>query len=284
MFWLGLMSIVQVAFLPGYLALRMARLAVRPVSRTLVLSFALSLVINHFLVVGLVLAGWYRPGVIYAVFAVEAALGLWAARTWSARSVGETATRLAIWARRTARAVRREPLGRRLAFGTAALLIAGFAAHALAHAGDIFQQWDAVISWNRWAMDWAANGLPHRTAEYPQLLPTNLSLTYVFIQDSLIWFFAKGLMSLFCLFLLLAMLDLGRATGRTGYFWGVPIAYGLLVAVLRFRFLSSGYGDVPVAFMAFAGVYALLLAQSAGEPALRTKYVLLGAVLCAAPL
>ena len=181
------------------------------------------------------------------------------------------------------------------------------------HAGDIFQQWDAVVSWNRWAIDWAANGLPRRTAEYPQLLPTNLSLTYVFIQDSTIWFFAKGLMPLFCLFLLLAMLDLGQATKQTGYYCAVPIAYGLLVAVLRFRFISSGYGDVPVAFMGFAGVYALLLAtlpashcRTAGEPlavsrasptgecfpkdaparssidaAMRMKYVLLGAVLCA---
>ena len=93
MFWLGLMSIVQVAFLPGYLALRAARLAAGPVSRTLVLSFALSLVINHFLVVGLVLAGWHRPGVIYAVFAVEAALAFWSAqngphRVWVKRPRG----------------------------------------------------------------------------------------------------------------------------------------------------------------------------------------------------
>ncbi len=266
MFWLGLMSIVQVAFLPGYLALRAARLAVGPVSRTLVLSFALSLVINHFLVVGLVLAGWYRPGVVYAVFALEAALAAWSAREWAAASVGETAMRLAIWARRSARSARREPLGRRLAFAAAALLIAAFGLHALAHAGDIFQQWDAVVSWNRWAIDWAANGLPRRTAEYPQLLPANLSLTYVFIQDSTIWFFAKGLMPLFCLFLLLAMFDLGRRTKQTEYLWGVPIAYGLLVAMLRFRFISSGYGDVPVAFMAFAGVYALLLARSCANP------------------
>ena len=113
------MSIVQVAFLPGYLALRAARLAVGPLSRTLVLSFALSLVINHFLVVALVLAGWYRPGVIYAVFAVEAALAFWSARAWSARSVGETATRLAIWARRSA------PRGAAPALGPTARLRGG---------------------------------------------------------------------------------------------------------------------------------------------------------------
>ena len=35
--------------------------------------------------------------------------------------------------------------------------MAGFAAQAICHAGDIFQEWDAVVSWNRWAIDWAAN-------------------------------------------------------------------------------------------------------------------------------
>ena len=72
MLWLGLLSVVQVAFLPGYLVLCALRLAVRP-AQTLVLSFALSLVLNHFLVLALVLLGCYRAGVMYAIFALEAA-------------------------------------------------------------------------------------------------------------------------------------------------------------------------------------------------------------------
>ena len=153
---------------------------------------------------------------------------------------------------------------------------------ALYHAGDVFQEWDAVVSWNRWAIDWAANHLPRTTAEYPQLLPCNLSLSYVFIQDSSIWFFAKGWLFLFCLLLLLAMFDLGRRTGRVGYLLGVSITYALLVGVLRFRFINSGYADMPVALMAYAGVYALLLAHGADDAGKQMKYVLLGAVLCGA--
>ena len=48
MLWLGLLSVVQIAFLPGYIALWALKLNERP-GQTLVLSFALSLTLNHLL-------------------------------------------------------------------------------------------------------------------------------------------------------------------------------------------------------------------------------------------
>jgi len=104
-------------------------------------------------------------------------------------------------------------LGRALVV-TALLVIGGFALACIAQVGQIFQQWDAVVSWNRWAVDWAANRLPYATSIYPQLLPTNLSLSYVFMQSSEVWVFAKAFQFLFCLMLLLAMLDLARIKGQ----------------------------------------------------------------------
>jgi hypothetical protein len=296
MFYLGLLSIIQIAFLPGFLALRALKLTDR-LGRTLVLSFALSLVINHFLVVWLVLAGCYRPAMVYGLFALEVALLAWTARKWPAMTLADVLQfasgptqrgQVHVFGRAVAekagpssRKMDRTPDFAVLLRGAAWLLILGFAAQAICHAGDIFQQWDAVVSWNRWALDWAANRLPRLTAEYPQLLPTNLSLSYVFIQDSSIWFFAKGWLFLFCLFLLVAMCDLAGETGNSGYALGAIFTYVLLVCILRFRYLSSGYADVPVAFLAYAGVYALLLARGAADAKTQTKYVFLGAVLCA---
>ena len=60
---------------------------------------------------------------------------------------------------------------RRVLWAAAMVVIAGFALASLAQFGQIFQQWDAVISWNRWAIDWSANRLPTFTSLYPQLLP-----------------------------------------------------------------------------------------------------------------
>jgi hypothetical protein len=175
---------------------------------------------------------------------------------------------------------RRRPL-RPVLWAAATAAIAGFALSGMAQIGQIFQQWDAVVSWNRWAIDWAANRLPYATSLYPQLLPANVSLTYVFMQTSDVWIFAKAFQFLFCLMLLLAMLDAARVTGNFGFVPGVLLTYGLLVAVLRFRMISSGYAEMPLAFLSFAAVYALLLARRAESAGLRRRYVLVGAALAA---
>jgi hypothetical protein len=268
---LGLLSILQIVFLPGYLLVRSLRLR-GGILATLVLTFALSLVANHALVAGLVVLGIYRPVVVYAVFAAETAILLEMLRR-SGRTAAIDARRF----RDFLGTLRLSPL-RQIVLAAALSVIAGFALCGLARIGRIFQQWDAVISWNRWAIEWAAGRLPTFTSLYPQLLPANMSLTYLFIQTSDVWIFAKSFQFLFCLMLLLAMVDAARATGEFGFVPGALITYWMLVAVLRFRMIDSGYADVPLAFFAFAGVYTLLLAKHA-EGAQRRRYVLVGAVL-----
>ncbi len=284
MLLLGLLSVVQVAFLPGYLALRGFGLD-RGVIRSLVWSFALSLVINHFLVASLVLLGIYRSSVLQVVFAAElAVVAYWTLpglrRTTIADVGGACATRL----RRLRRLLpedRRDTSGilECMLLGGATLVAVGYGISGLLNVGQIFSSWDVVASWNRWAVDWAGNRLPVATRDYPQLLPANWSLTYVFIGDASVWFFAKAIMPLFCLMLLLATIDLYGQTRDVGYVCGTVLIYWLLVAILRFRMLATGYAEVPVAFFAFASVYALLTARQVGERGLRARYVLLGAVL-----
>ena len=163
----------------------------------------------------------------------------------------------------------------------AAAVVLGYAGLELSRLGGIFTEWDAVVSWNRWAVDWAGNHLPRLTYEYPQLLPTNWSLSYVFLQDTRIWFFAKAPMPLFCLVLVLAIFDLYRVTRNAGYLLGVNITYGLLTAVLDVNFLGNGYADLPVAAPAFLAAYAWLLARHAPDGLTAWKYLLLGAVMAA---
>ena len=282
MFLLGLCSILQIVFLPGFLILRGLRLDVGPV-RTWIWSFALSLIVNHVLVLGLVLLKIYRAPVVYGIFAAEIVALLWTSWGLLFESVAAV-----LRLRGPLHEVLRDTLHRASADGRAAarlvvltavwILVLGYAAAEFSQFGGIFTSSDTVACWNRWAMDWAQGMIPHGTGEFPQLLPCNYSLTYVFIGDTGLWFFAKAVAFLFCLLLVVGILDLYYQTGMFGYVLGAAFTYGLLWAFVRYRNLSSGSADVPLAFMAMASISALNFARRAKDR-LKLKYVLLGAAL-----
>ncbi len=282
---LGVLGLIQTVFLPGYLIVRFLRIDGGLIAGC-VLSFGLSLVANYLLVAGLAVLGIYRPTVMYAVFAVELTVLLWLDRARLQISLGDVISHVGSQARTFFREIDHPSPIRsrwlRLTIIAAAMGVAcGFAAAGVADFGRVFQQWDAVISWNRWAIEWAANGSPRITSYYPQLLPANISLSYVFMQTSEVWVFAKAVQFLFCLMLLLAMLDAARRSGNFGFLLGVVITYGLLVALLRYRMLSSGYADAPLAFFAWMPIYALLRADRADDASHRLKWLAVGALFAA---
>lgn len=76
MFLLGILGLLQVGFLPGYLLVRWLCLDTR-LLKTLSLSFGLSLVINYALALVLVSIGLFVPPVLYALFLLECGLLIW---------------------------------------------------------------------------------------------------------------------------------------------------------------------------------------------------------------
>jgi len=120
--------------------------------------------------------------------------------------------------------------------------------------GKVFNVWDAIFSWNRWAVDWSTNQLPVLTYEYPQLLPANWSLSYVIIQNTDVQAFAKAIMPLFSIFTTLLFFDLAKKKNNLAYFMGL-IIYGLILYSLYRQFITSGYVDIAVSFFAFLSFY-----------------------------
>ncbi len=282
---LGVLGLVQTVFLPGYLILRFLRVT-RGLIAGCVLSFGLSLVANYLIVTGSVVLGVFRPEAMYSIFSVELLFWLWLDWRRLRMPLVDAISRVGSQTRTFFREIDHSSQIRarwlRLTMIAAAMGVAcGFAAAGLAEFGRIFQQWDAVVSWNRWAIEWAANRPPQLTSYYPQLLPANISLSYVFMQTSDVWIFAKAMQFLFCLMLLLAMLDAARLSGNSGLLLGVAITHGLLVAMLRYRMLSSGYADAPLAFFAWMPIYALLQADRAEQPIHRVKWIIVGALFAA---
>ncbi|MCC6466904.1 MAG: hypothetical protein IT563_01170 [Alphaproteobacteria bacterium] len=131
---------------------------------------------------------------------------------------------------------------------------------ALGHTG-VFEAWDAVVSWNRWAADWRRGISPRNTYGYPQLVPAAWATTYLWLGTDRIEFVAKGLMALFPLAVAALYVDLYLRTR-----WPAALAALAAWPVLLLRvfpeIVDSGYVDVPVAFFILLCVHLLFLARS----------------------
>ncbi len=124
----------------------------------------------------------------------------------------------------------------------------------------VFQTWDAVVSWNRWAVEWANGAFPTATSYYPQLIPANWSISYVLMNGIELQSFPKAIMPLFSLLILLMLFDLGIKTKSFGFFIGV-IFTRLVIKKFTGEFIADGYVDLPMAFFCFASIYLLLCAR-----------------------
>jgi hypothetical protein len=282
MFSLGILSIIQVGFLPGFLILRTLRLT-DGFLRTLLLAFALSLVVNHAIILVLITLHIYTSPAVYILFVSEAAVLIWMMRSASSRPVLEllkddyrrfrdlfnSITNKGHWSATIQATV----------FIAAILALILYGDWAWMTVGQIFHENDEVVSWNRWAVDWANGRFPSQTWHYPQLLPSIFSLVYVFIGDSSVQFFAKAIMPLFPIAILLALFDLGLRTQQIGYFIAICLLRFLMPFVAED--VTAGYADTPVAYMAFMPIYLLLQMCDSAQVQNKKSDLILGAVLCA---
>lgn len=260
MFLLGVLSFFQIVCIPGFLILELLKIETESRLQRLVYVFGLSLTVNYLGVYFLTVLGLYRPVTVFLIVAVEVA-GLvycFVRRKPSFRiESGSVFDRFR-------RMVGEWSLLHVLVY-LAALGVLGFYFYLLvANFGAIFKGWDVVYGWDRFAKDWFAGMLPERTAHYPQLLPANWSISYMLIGTAAVNVFARAVMPLFTIAVLLLFLDLGLRKKQAVYFGGAVI-YGLMV---RFIYLpekiTSGYADLPVAFFAFLAFYVLHSAEIGG--------------------
>ena len=260
MFILGSAAVIQAVFLPGFLLLRWIRTG-DGFLKTLVYSFALSLALNHVLVFVLALLRWYTPFTMYSIFGTE--LILVALLCWRDRSRPLTdvlrgdADRFQI----LLEDFNNQPPAARfvLRLGlVCSLVVVSLCFFEVAYsAATVFNQWDAVVSYNRWASIWGRNEIPPYTDGYPQLLPIAYSITYVFLRSTEVQFFAKALPALFPLMMLLASLDLALRQKDATYLFGTAFA-SLLLFILLKSLMFSGYADAPVASLAFISFCILM--------------------------
>jgi hypothetical protein len=286
-FALGVLGILQITVLPGFIIRKFVRFRSNLFESGLMI-FGLSLIANYCLAFLLAAIGLYVRGVFIAFVLVEFIVLLWLYRDLFIAPVDKFLT--SIWNALSdifafLTPTRVDNNGTLIVSFVWLALVLFFAIKGMiwasniffANLGTVFSAWDAVVAWNRWATLWAAGMIPVDSRFYPQLIPANWSITYLLLGDTTLQFFAKSIMPLFGLSMFIGLFNLALET-RESYFL---VGAALLAPILK-QFLSAGvsngYVDIAVAFWGFMVIYILLRAQKTPEFNQRYSLFLMGAV------
>ncbi len=289
--FLGLLSLIQITFLPGFLILGYFYNKHMGVIEKIVFSFAFSLIFNYILVLSLTSLGIYNRFLVLLICLIELVLVVWLFRASLLIGIQNMAkpvfskvqsylgelVELRDKSEQEWQRVLRLALYALLLFGAISSLI-WITRILLDNRFTVFSVWDSVVSWNKWATQWFSNQFPELPRRYGQLVPANWSLTYTFIGSEQVQFFAKSIMPLFTLFTLLLPILLGIELKSYGYF-----AAAILIQLLYKKFLGehvySGYVDTAVAFFSFASIYCLVKASLLKNRQAIISFLALGAIL-----
>ncbi len=290
MFLLGLLAIIQILFLPGLIF----KSLFKPRGEffyQLSVVVAVSMLFNATIIYPLVLLHIYNRPVLVGIIIIEFIAFLWLYRGVIRINLEEIGKRLGDYVKRQllafqaifqsgnysafTRSVRTILIILIIILSTS--LIYWFFRKIPNNIGTVFNAWDAVVSWNHWAQVWAQNLVPEVPLTYPQLLPLNLSLTYLLTGNDEISLFAKAIMPVFALLTVLMVFEMGLKEKKYGILAAVIFIY-LLYKKFLGEIIADGYADVPVAFFALTALVPFL---ESGE-LLKDKKALLLSLLVAA--
>lgn len=140
------------------------------------------------------------------------------------------------------------------------------------NSGKIFEEWDAVFSWNRWAVDFSNNNMPLSTYHYPQLIPANWSIAYVLCNYPL-QFIPKTIMHLFLILLVYSLIVLGINQRKAFLYFSV---FFVFQSLSKHRFYwTEGYADVSVAFYSILVYLSLIMINKDQSEFDKLKYIIL---------
>jgi len=246
---LAIIGLVQALFLPGFIV---ACLATRlPLADRLLLATPLSLLVNYGLVFVLVGLGAYSQVAMIAIFIVEVGLLLrLRPKPFEGSLVRPT--------RGHADDIE-AALITLVKLVTLALLLEAWTSRM----GAVFEHSDAIISWNRWAMEWYSQIIPSSQG-YPQTGPILYSIIYKFAGTTNLQSFSKVVAVWFPFFGVLCIWRI--ATWAKGMELACALSGAMFVYLLfalskgsSAWFLYSGYMDPIMASLLAFVMYACAL-------------------------
>ncbi len=266
---LGLFGILQVIFLPGYIFLDFLHVRLGKFQKILYV-FALSLILNYGIVLILSLFGLYNRAVILSIIGCELLIIFFrhfiALKAYMTRKIISDLSKKIVFINGDIidfieNSDKKNVTILSLLFTLIMLVYLLRVMFITASTEFAFFMTDDVGSWAYWAAGWATGIVPKFTYHYPQLIPINFSIIYVVLGQE-IQYFAKVITPLFSLGIFALCIDLAFHQKKAGYLIGGCFTVLLLRNFYGQHGISSGYADIPVAFMTFLVVYLFLRRDS----------------------
>ena len=283
----GILGFLQTTILPALLLIRLFRLK-GDLTEQLLRLLPLSLIANYLVIFALAALHLYTRPVVLVLIGVEITAILWIFRKSLLRPVNETITAIGDSLRSEL-----QPVGDFLSedskqirgwiwavSGCLALSGVLWGVHLVRpNTGTVFSGWDTIFSWNYYANTWAAGRIPSIGGMYPQLVPSNWSLSYLLQGDGAVQFFNTLIPPLFFLLIQGMLFDLGFQRRESAYFFAAIIARYMMKKLMGDQ-LFDGYMDVPAAAMSLLSIYTFMKAE--GKPQHEQKQAIILGVLFAA--
>lgn len=254
MFLLGIISILQICFIPGYLLLALGKLPRKSTLQTLVFSYCLSFFCNYLIACTLTLFNLYTSTAIYCMLFLESItlLVLWvrAKPNFSLPLMPPTQWKNFF--------LRLSSFNRSIFLAAIfSLLILFF--YGIAKTGTIFMFADEIGSYNAWALQWLRNRMPSAidTMGYPVAMPANWSMGYLILGNGDIQFFNKFAMAFFPFTAGLLFFDLAKNLRSTAALLSIPI-FLFFLRVFTKDIIGAGPFDSNTGCVGFAAFCAAL--------------------------
>lgn len=177
MFFLGLLSLTQIWFLPGFLVLSFFKKI--NFYDKLIIAFPLSIILNYVIVFSLIIFKSYNFTFIALLLLIEIILLIYIYRN-KFKVIKSFKLKINI--------------NNNVYFidFLLILLIIIYIVLAISNIGEITFPGDPLVMWDAWAKTFARGNFPENTMDYPQAFPILMSLTYVFIGSADIEFFSRS--------------------------------------------------------------------------------------------
>jgi hypothetical protein len=279
MFFLILLSVLQICFLPGFiLFLFLNKRSNNPELLLVpVLTFGLSLIINYVIVTSLAYINAYTRLSLSLIIVAEF-IFLAVVLVFKKLNIDFYLNRNmdlgVISSVRTVISERKSfnGLSRLILFLLASGILVYISFVLIFNIGKIFREWDAVFSWNRWAIEFYNNKIPSVTYHYPQLIPANWSISYVLCGYPL-QFIPKAIMPLFLVLPVYSFIIIGLKHRSYAFIYSI---FFLFQGFNRL-YWKDGCVDVPVAFFSMLVLISLVMIRTQDNDINKNKQILLSA-------